>query len=452
MDSFEVETKATKEYLSDIIRLPGYWPADEGCESIRPVGFCDRGHVQFGAADPCGGLRTCSLHWGQWRKDAAVQLVARLAAYRAVQGGRWDAGRRMKHVVRAPDQDQRWTVNRFWSERSAAYDVLEEVGIRGGVAVPHAYGASEAGKEAWHDALQDGLDPEYGMWRFLRGAADDWEEMKPLVEVRPHTHHLVAVEDLDGEAAAEIEERTGDVVEGIRSLKPFYTDANDALPALTKEERAEARKSDRPEFEVLQELADERAMEGYEDMARTAMYLLSHAAVQPKTGDLPMRQTVSYFGEVHPNAFDPTDALTREQWEEIQEYAAAAVGAPALEESDGEGEESGRQCSRDGCEAVVWPVSELGDKLADPDHSWFDGLHFDQQCELLGLDQWRGDKPPPGTAGDLPPGGFQRSPETPAGVETEEELISWLRRVGRARYERRDLPFLTVAMTPEGEA
>lgn len=441
---FEPSGEPIAEYLSDIIRLPGYGRVGDGCEGVKAVGFCENGHVQIGSEDPCG-TRTCPICWGQWRKESAASVVARLAAFRAVQGDRWDTGRRMLHVVSSPEQEQRWSVTRFWNHRSDSYEPVEAAGGRGGVCIAHPYGTSEEGDDLYREAVSDGLDPEYGKWRLLRGYADEWEEMKPLIEVRPHFHQIVGAGDFDGEAAEEIEAETGWMVRNIRSLGRFFVDGEEALPALTRRERAEARRSEKPEFEALKARAEEKAIEGYEDMARLTMYLLSHGAVQPEVGDLSMRATVTYWGEVHPNGFDPEEELSPERWAAIQRYARAAVGLP--EEDVGE-EGTGRCCSREGCEAAVRPLSELSDRLGDPDHSWWDSLGFEQQCELLGVDQWAGHKPPPGAGGDLPPGGFDRTPPTPEGIEGGEEFIEWLRRLGRRRWERRELPFLTTSMSP----
>jgi len=429
-EEFELDGSPVSEHLSEIVRLPGYWEADEECTKRKPTGFCESGHVQLGSAKPCS-TRTCSLHWYQWRQRAAESLVARLAAYRYAQGDEWDRQRRLLHVISSPDQEQRWTVNRFWQERSESCDPVKEAGGRGGVVVPHPYRVSEAGNELYYEWLaKKGQDR--GKWSVLREFTETWEEMQKMVTVAPHFHHLTAAEDIDGDVVAEIEDRTGRAVHNVRSLAPFYID-EDEVPRRVRHGRNGA---------------DEIVREGYEDMARLAMYLLSHAAVQPETGELSMRQTVTYWGEVHPSSFDPEEELTEAEWREIQERAAEAVGDAPEEESEEVGQQG--RCSRDGCEEAVRPLSELPDRLADPDHTWWDSLESEQQLELLGVYQWLGDRPPPGgERGELPPGGFGRSPSGPD-TESREDWLQWLRRKGRRCHERRKFPFLSVGID-EGE-
>lgn len=463
MEQFEPDESPLAEYLSEIIRLPGFWNADDTCEELKPVGFCHEGHVQLGGKQPCG-TRKCPHHWSQWRKRASAKIVARLAAYRYSQGNKWARGRRMLHVVASPDQEQRWTTKRFWDHRTESSEPVEAVGGRGGAVIPHPYGVSESGNELFAEAVEAGLDPSYGKWRFLRNHADDWEEMQDYIEVHPHFHQLVPAGDLDGDRVEEIEAETGWAVNNVRSLAPFYLDANEALTELSKQDRAEARKADKPELEALREKAEERALESYVEMGRLSMYLLSHGAVQEKTGDLSQRQTVTYWGEVHPNSFDPEEELTREEWEKIQRYAEAAVGGELPEES-GMGTPE-KECQLEDCEAVVHEIGDLFDYLnpgIEPGPEWFESLDFDQQCEIWGLKIYLKDGPPPGGSGQeiksvevdslpgvskdgevpepkeraLPSGGMERSAATTApNTDNQEEYREWLRGLGRSRIHQ----------------
>lgn len=425
-----------KEYLSDIIRLPGFWPADERCELLKPTGFCTTGHVQLGGKEPCG-TRTCPHHWYQWRRRAAINLVARLAAYRYSRGGPTDRARRLVHLVNGPPQDQRWTTERFWKQRPESYGYAAEVGARGGVAIPHAYRTSDEGNALFADVVAEGyIEPEHGKWRFLREASDTWAEMRPLIQVAPHVHHLAAAEDIDGGAVDELEAEAGWMTKNVRSMAPFYVD-EDEVPAW--ELVGDGGRIERTREEV--------AREGYEDMARLSLYLLSHAPVQPKTGEKPQRQTVTYWGGVH--SIEPEEELPAEVWATIQRRAAAAVGGEVPDEE--EGDELGRECSREGCEARVEPLARLVDYLSNVGEfeGWFEGLDYEQQCEIWGLRVYSNDRPPPGTgpptdeARTLPPGGFARSPsaESSGVPSTEADFIEWLRRLGRSRIHRAPLFF-----------
>lgn len=427
---YEPSGSVRGESLSDIIRVPGFWEADESCENVKPTAFCESGHVQFGGESPCG-TRTCPHHWLDWRKRAAANIVARLAAYRLAQSDGVD--RRALHVVAAPEQDQRWTLNRFWQSRSESYEIVEEAGARGGVCLPHPYRTSDPADELYQGWLGGEVAQERGRWRVIREYADDWDDMRAFTEVGPHFHHLAPVRDLDGDTVAGLEERTGWVVHNVRSLAPVYLD-EDEVPWRY---RAETEKS-----------AETVVQEGFEDMARLVMYLLSHAAVQPSVGEaIAERSTVTYWGEVHPNGFDPQEEFTDREWDKIQRLAAEAVGHEF--EEDGEADED--ECWRGECEAVVVPLTDLSEYLSDVREyeGWFGSLDVPQQHEILGLKTYLGDRPPPGLATpdldgdgeshDLPPGGFRRAAAsaTPDEVRGDREAFAeWLRSLGRRRIDK----------------
>lgn len=437
VDDWEPGASAEKEYLSEFVRLPGMWEADEDCLAMRPTGFCEHGHVQLGSRGSCGS-RDCPLHWTQWQAEAAENAVARLAAYRYAQEG---IGRRMLHVVASPPQDGRWPTGKMWDMRSTAYEHVREHDGRGGLTVPHAYKPDEEAKAAFAAAVEAGqFDGSKGIWRFLRERTADWDALEEHLEVAPHYHMLAPWRDLDGE---KIKEELSDewVIHNIRSLSAFY---------LFEEEVAPIHQLD--ENNKIASTAAEVVQEGFEDMARLTMYLLSHSAVQLSVGeDIAARNTVTYFGDVHPNAFDPEEELEQHEWERVQKLAAEAIGREPEEAVDEEGtEEPERECAREECEAAVQPLGQLDEYLSDVREyeGWFRGLEFEQQCEIWGLHMWNGDKPPPGgeTAAfdgdgekhELPPEGFDRSPDTPAAIQTDrEEVIEWLRRFGRKRLYKK---------------
>jgi hypothetical protein len=295
-----------------------------------------------------------------WRKDAAERLVARLAAYRQAQpdGSR----RRLLHVITSPDRSRRWTADAFWDARSASYDAVKAVGGRGGVTVPHAYRTSDAGDWLFEEAVERGdWDRDVGKWSLLRDAADDWGEMLEYVEEAPHFHHLVALEDFNTDAIP-----SGHVVKNIRSLDPFRL----------------------------------RDMTAYRDMAATAMYLLSHAAFEPAGVDGGGRNTVTYFGEVHPNGFDPEEALTAAEWDRVQQMAERAVRTDPLEDVAGEAldEPDRRSCTVDDCDGEIVEIGELREWLRDP--AWLNSIGEKQATILEGAIGWleeQGDRPPPST-------------------------------------------------------
>lgn len=351
---------ADRAYYEDAIRLPGFGRQPERCMARKPVGFCDaHGHVSIASASPCS-TRGCPEHSHMWRKDAAEGLVARLAAYRQAQpdGPR----RRLLHVVTSPDRSRRWTADAFWDARSASYDAVKAVGGRGGVTVPHAYRTSDAGDWLFEEAVERGdWERDAGKWSLLRDAADDWGEMLEFVEEAPHFHHLVAAEDFDTDAIP-----SGQVVKNIRSLDAFHV----------------------------------RDMTAYRDMAATAMYLLSHAAFEPAGLDGGGRNTVTYFGEVHPNGFDPAEELTAAEWDTIQRLSERAVRTDPSEDVEGEGldDPDRRACTVDGCDGEIVDIGELREWLRDP--TWLNSIGEKQATILEGAIGWleeQGDRPPPST-------------------------------------------------------
>ena len=351
---------ADRAYYGDAIRLPGYGRQPERCLARKPVGFCDcSGHVVLASASPCS-TRGCPEHSHMWRKDAAEALVARLAAYRQAQPD--GPERRLLHVVTSPDQSRRWTADAFWDARSASYDAVKAVGGRGGVTVPHAYRTSDAGDWLFEQAVESGhWEREMGKWSLLRDAADDWNEMREFVEEAPHYHHLVAAENFDADSIP-----AGHVVKNIRSLDRF-------------------------------ELRD---MTGYRDMAATAMYLLSHAAFEPAGVDGGGRNTVTYWGEVHPNGFDPQEALTAAERDVIDRMAEAAVRTEPTEDVDAAGadEPDRRPCDVEGCDGEIVDIGELRTWLQDP--TWVASIGDKQATILEGALGWveeAGDRPPPST-------------------------------------------------------
>lgn len=352
-------------YYQDTVRLPGFGFAPDRCRSLQPVGFCEHGHVALGRSS-CG-TRRCPDHWRDWTERAVVNAVARLAAYRYVQQG---AGKRLLHVVASPEQDRRWTADAFWDARSASYDAAEAAGARGGVAVPHPYRASDDGEHLWEAATEHGdWEEERGKWSLFRDdAGDDWGRMREHVEAAPHYHMLAPARDLDGDDAP-----AGWVVKNIRSLPRFHVDD----------------------------------VEAYRAMARPMYYLLTHAAAQDG------RNTVTYWGDVHPGAFNPEEELSAARWERIQEYAERAVKERPAEGAAGTGSEE-QLCERDGCESEIVPIEELGEWLQD--ETWVRSLGREERLELRGVQVWAqfGDRPPP--------------------TSSEAAVREWLRERGRLHH------------------
>jgi len=325
---------------------------------MKPVGFCEHGHTILGRSS-CG-TRYCPDHWRGWLEDAVISMVERLAAYRESREG-WN--KRMCHVVASPPPEKRYGVRGLWERRRDAYDTLEAAGVRGGVTVTHPYRTTREGDRLYSEYETEAGEEAVGKWRFLRDLSHDfpgeaWDELGRYIEASPHYHSLAAVEDVDGSAAPD-----GWVVENIRSFAPFEYDD----PA------------------------------GYEDMVATASYVLTHGAVQDG------RSTTTYFGEIHPNVFDPTEELTAAKWSRIQKEVERAVKGHAEEQEDEEerAAHGPDECPRDDCEACVVDVYYLPEYLDDEE--FVDRVLSQRNGRkrlkrLRGMCAWwdsRTDRPPP---------------------------------------------------------
>jgi hypothetical protein len=298
-------------------------------------------------------------------------MVARFAAYRWHVDG---AEARWHHLAASPPQDRRYSVDELWKTRSEAYDALEAAGVRGGAVVAHPYRTNERGNTLYEIATTNGeVEENTGRWKFLRELSDDWDELADYVEASPHYHALGAAPDVDGEAVP------GDwIVKRIQTAKAFH------------------------------HIKD---TEAYRDMIAPAYYVLTHAADQPG------RQTTTYFGDVHPNTFDPEEELTASAWYQIQKEAEKAV--KEYPEEGGEGSGVGaEECPREDCEAKVHDVVHLPELLENDD--WTGRIRAQSHGRaklnrLRGVILWwegRCDTPPPSAR------------------DNESRFLAWLEEIG----------------------
>lgn len=352
------------------VKLPGFGHAPDRCQRYRPVGFCEEGHPVLGASS-CD-TRGCPDHWRDGVERAVEAIVARLAAYRHTRTG-WE--KRLVHAVASPPQGGMWSTRAFYGTRPDTYEVADEVGVRGGVCIPHGYRTNDELEARWELADLDEAERRAGKWAFARDRAEgEWSAMREFIEPAPHNHLLSAVKDLDGEAVPD-----GWIVKNIRGLAPFHIDA-DAVPVAAV--LGPGGRIERDPREV--------ALEGYQDMASVAYYLLTHGSVS-YTESGHSRAGHTYFGELHPSKFNPSEELTAEEWATIQEMAAAVVGR----EPDRPGH--GMTCPCEDCEADVLPISDLSEWMDNED--WFAQLPPRRRNQLRALESWavlQVDRPPPG--------------------------------------------------------
>jgi hypothetical protein len=370
-DHDRIRSGTPTTYYDGAVRIPGFGEPPERCRDLKPVGFCDDGHTVLGRSS-CG-TRYCPDHWRDWIEDAVISTVARLAAYRQSREG---AERRLVHAVASPPQDRRYSARALWKARGEAYEALEAAGIRGGVTVTHPYRTNERGESLFESAAQDGdLEDGVGRWRFLRDVSEGFEDLGRYIEASPHIHSLAAAVDVDGSAAPD-----GWIVENIRSMERFEL----------------------------------RNQDSYQDMVKSVYYIMTHGGVQDG------RQMTTYFGEVHPAAFDPEEELTSTEWERIKIETERAVKG-VEEEGDGSGEGGPEECPHDECEADVRDLLYLDEYLNDEE--WLNSVreHPDggeRLAILRGVRAfWSGltDRPPPSSR------------------SSKENFRGWLKRRGQIR-------------------
>jgi hypothetical protein len=314
------------------------------------VGFCDdQGHVALGR-ETCE-RRGCPKDWADWVRNAAESVVERVAAFRTAQDG---AGKRAAHVVVSPPQDRTWSARELWDARSEAYRAAEAAGVRGGAVITHPYRTTDRADMLYETATEAG-DWDRGKWSFLRDLAGDaWGGMREYVEPAPHYHMIAPVGDVQPSAAPE-----GWVVKRVRTFGRW----------------------------------DYRDVEAYRDLFGAALYTLSHAAVQQG------RSTVTYFGEIHPAAFDPTEELTAGKWDRIQQLVGVAPDTSGGVGAGGSDVDELEPCDRDGCDGTIRPLDELREYLANPPAGWDRRAEYRAKAVQVWVLE-EGDRPPPSVRGD----------------------------------------------------
>lgn len=354
-DHEQIRPDPPTTYYDDLVKVPGFGEPPERCRGLTPVGFCEAGHTVLGRSS-CQ-TRYCPDHWWDWAEDAVISMVARMAAYRWTVDG---AEARVSHVVASPPQERRYSEREMWETRSEAYDALDGAGVRGGPVITHPYRTSERANGLYETAVEaGGIDEDHGRWRFLRESADGWEDLSRYIEAAPHYHVPIApAPDVDGGAAPD-----GWIVKRIRTMDPLYQ-LNDT--------------------------------EAYRDMVASAYYVLSHGAVEQG------KQTTTWFGAVHPSAFNPSEELTSREWREIQKQAEKAVREDPGEEGDGGGVAHGpEECPVEDCNHAVHDLVYLPDFLEDEE--WVEEVRAgrggrERIARLRGAFAWwdtRTDRPPP---------------------------------------------------------
>lgn len=341
-------------YADTSMTLPGKSEPGAGCGEYYPREFCDEcAALQWGAKQ-CGG-RGCPNCWETWRRKRAYKITRRLAAARyAAESG---LQKRAIHAVVSAPEGRVTTLQDVQDGFKRSYELAREKGVRGGVAIFHGFRVRSEVKEEWGRETNGGSDGPK-LWAWVREDPRDW---RGLTYWSPHWHIIGLSADFE---ADDPDDQDGWVARRIRSLKSFrLTEA-----------------------------------EGYGDMARTAMYLLSHAAFETDAST----DSVRWFAGLHPCNFNPDPThperkldspLSEGSWSTVDRYAAEACSV--LQDESGSGGPEPDECDECGSTALS-PIWDAGMALQNP--GWCNQIGRDKQRRLTAAWEWMiGDRiPPPG--------------------------------------------------------
>lgn len=299
--------------------LPGKHESGPKCGEWAPRRFCEaeNAHINMGQHE-CGN-RGCPKCWVTWARDRATFITAKLGARRhaAEQGEK-----RAIAASVSPPEGSVQTVQDVYGMIGEGYEIAKSKGVRGGVAILHCYRIKDAVQRDIEVAREHG-NFEGGDWKFVREDRRHWRD---LTYWSPHVHIVGWVGSNDVEQGRS-EEDDGWVWKnfehpetGRYSLKPFYIRQDD----------------------------------GYEDMARHTMYLLSHGTYQADE----QKQCIRWFGSLYNGGWSPEDELTRTEWDTIQRRAEKALGGE-IEDDDAEAP----TCSHDDCEHPTHKIWKAPDYL-----------------------------------------------------------------------------------------
>lgn len=347
-------------YAESSLTLPGKGTSGKGCGVWYPKAFCgDNGHVNLGRSQ-CNG-RGCSGCWRLWCASSARRIVRRLQAYRHAQANGLE--RRIIHAVVSPEQspDTAKTLEQWYGLVKEGYDVAKAAGVRGGVAIPHAWRVKKRVKRAWE--LHFSEEFQGGIWSWIRENNQHWRDQ---VYYSPHVHIIGAAEDFNDP------EVDGWKAWRIRTCKPY---------GLTNED-------------------------SYSDLLGLAYYQLSHSSYEPDEG----KQVVRWFGSLAPASFSPPEEVSAGALDTIERYTEEVQYASGKGDEEDEEDQCCEHCDSED----LHPIWEARDALQD--RSFCERIGRRQQKLLLtAYEYWKGDR-------DAPPG--LKDPRTREDMEAILEALS----------------------------
>lgn len=331
------------------LRGTGTQPAS--CGAYFPLNFCEECGKPHFRESHCEN-RDCPQCWRGNVARTAESITARFCGLRHNQESYQD--KRAVHAVVSPPEGDVRTVTDVYDGFRTAYDLAQDHGIRGGVAIFHGYRPTAAAKREFR-AMKDNLsiiapDNDLAIWQWIRQHRKNW---RVLTEWSPHWHVVGLARDMK---PADTDADDGWLVWRIRSLEAFKmsqpVDGNDA----------------------------------YSDTAGLVRYLLSHATHEAGAS----KDVVRWFGDGATACFSMDD-LAPSSKRQIEEKAHRAVyGVPSDEEDEQP------TCEVDGCDGDLRPIWEAFRALQD--RQFCEQIGKEAQRELEAAAEWMMGEldPPPG--------------------------------------------------------
>jgi len=335
-------------YAESAVTLPGMGEPGEECGEWGPTHFCAVCGEPHMGEYTCG-KRVCPDCWGLWSRDRAEAGTVRLGAARYAADEPTD--KRAVHAVFSPPEGDVRTLTDVRQGFGDVYDLAEEKGVRGGVAIFHGFRVTDDARAEWRRET-DGGDDGPKLWRWVREHPKGW---RSLTYWSPHWHVIGLCADFE---ADDPDAQDGWVARRLRSLDRF-------------------------------KLTDKS---GYDDMAGCFRYVLSHMSFEPET----QRDYVRWFGSLATSKFSPEEALSEGTLNVVKRKTAEVLETVPEDGEAGEEEAEGDTCGRGDCDGALKPIWDAGSALMD--RSWTEGIDPSRQARLEAAFEWAIGEvvPPPG--------------------------------------------------------
>jgi hypothetical protein len=338
-----VEDSDQMIYADSSMTLPGKGDRGKNCGQWYPQEFCNEcGEPRFGESRCLE--RNCPECWRAWSKQRTVGIIERLQ--KAREAANSGLQKRVVHAVASPPQDSIQSLNDIDRGFRTAYEKAEAAGIHGGTAIFHGYRVTDDAKSRWGQDTCRGSDGSK-LWQWVREHDEHWRE---LTYWSPHWH-IIGI-------APEVESSDSDewIIERIRTLERYQM----------------------------------TSMDSYRDIAKAAMYVISHTTFEKDAS----KDSIRWYGSLSTAKFRAEKEISDGAISTIERKAAEAVEKP-IEDDSGDDTDNEAKCVECGS-ANFSSIFEAGGALID--QGWCDRIGPEQEHRLNIAFQWAINEiePPPG--------------------------------------------------------